>query len=130
MGAALGARVTEETGTADNPRCAFLPVRKGGPTLNVTYTPFEGDFDAAWKSMGHLDGVVTEPDIAGATAARVVVNRSPKAVFVSGFVHSPGLIQTVNAVALRPYDAGRVAAATRSVLTTLVAHAPDRPGRG
>ena len=128
VGRALGARVTEETGTPDNPRCAFLPVSKDGPTLNVTYTQFDGSFERAWTSMGHIDGAVRDLDIAGATAARVVVNRSPKAVFVTGFVQSHGLIETVNAVQLRPYDATAVTAATRDVLATLVARAPASQG--
>ncbi len=124
VGAALRADVTRETGTADNPRCAFLPKLDGGPTLNVTYLWFDGSFDQAWRSMGTLDGTVTQLDVPGADAARLVVSASRKAVLVTGFVQTGRLIETVNAIELAPYDRARVVGATRAVLATLASHAP------
>ena len=124
VGRLLGAAVTKETGTADTMRCAFLPVKKGGPTLNVTYLTFAGDFDRAFKAMGTIEGTVRDLRIAGATTARLVVHTTPGAAGVTGFVQVGRLIETVNALALAPYDASAVVAATRDVMTTLVAHAP------
>ncbi|MBB6628119.1 DUF3558 family protein [Nocardioides sp. KIGAM211] len=124
VGRALGAEVTKETGSPDNPRCAFLPVRKGGPTLNVTYGVFTGDFEDAWDSMGQLDGTVTDVDLPEAGAARLVVNTRRKAVLVTGFVQVNGLIETVNAIMLAPYDRDAVVGTTRDVMATLAKKAP------
>ncbi|MGZ4448510.1 MAG: hypothetical protein ACXVW4_01845 [Nocardioides sp.] len=128
VGSALGARVRKTTGTPDNPRCAFLPVAKGGPTLNVTYLEFHGDFERAFRSMGRLAGHVERLDLPGAKAARLVVNTSHRASLVTGFVQVHGLIETVNAAQLAPYDAGAVRAATLDVLEALVRHAPAAAG--
>ena len=127
VGRALGARVTKATGTADTPRCAFLPAAEGGPTLNVTYTWFDGGFERAWQSMGELDGTVREVDLSGADHARLVVSTRKEAVLVTGFVQTGDLIETVNAAALAPYDRAAVTAATTNVMATLVEHAPATP---
>ena len=127
VGAALGADVTLDTGTAEAPRCAFLPVADGGPTLNVTYLWFEGGFDEAFASMGRIDGAVTRLTVPGADAARLVVNAGRTATLVTGFVQTGGLIETVNAVQLAPSRPQDVARATRQVMTTLVMHAPASP---
>lgn len=127
VGRSLGVRVTKETGTADTPRCAFLPTVEGGPTLNVTYTWFDGGFERAWRSMGELDGTVREVDLRGADHARLVVSTRKQAVLVTGFVQTGDLIETVNAAALAPYDRAAVTAATTNVMATLVEHAPATP---
>lgn len=127
VGRALGADVTRETGTVDTPRCAFLPVAKGGPTLNVTYVWYAGSFEKAWAGMGKIDGTVTDVDIAGADNARLVVNARRKAVVVTGFVKTGNLIETVNAIWLAPYDRAALVDATTGVLATLSRHAPDGP---
>jgi hypothetical protein len=127
VGRALGGRVSKETGTVDTPRCAFLPEAEGGPTLNVTYTWFDGGFERAWRSMGELDGAVRDLDLRGADHARLVVSAREKAVLVTGFVQTGDLIETVNAAALAPYDRASVTAATTEVMATLVRHAPASP---
>lgn len=124
VGRLLGARVTKETGTADAMRCAFLPVEKGGPTLNVTYLAFDGDFDRAFRAMGTIEGTVSDVRVPGAKAARLVVHTTRGAAGVTGFVQVGSLIETVNALQLAPYDARAVVRATRDVMATLVAHAP------
>ena len=124
IGRALGADVTRETGTDDTPRCAFLPVAKGGPTLNVTYVWYSGGFEKAWSGMGKIDGRVTDLDIAGADHARLVVNAGRKAVLVTAFLQTGDLIETVNAIGLKPYDRAAMVAATTGVLTELASHAP------
>lgn len=123
VGRALGAEVTKTTGTPDTPRCAFLPVEEDGPTLNVTYLEFGGDFEDAWDSMGTLAGEVSDVHIAAADAARIVVNTRKKAVLVTGFVQVKGLIESINAVQLAPYDRAAVVGATRGVMRTLARHA-------
>jgi hypothetical protein len=45
-------------------------------------------------------------------------------VLVSGFVQTEGLVQSVNAVQLRPYDERAVVSGTRRLLAALAAHAP------
>jgi hypothetical protein len=121
---ALGAGVTKETGTVDTPRCAFLPAAKDGPTLNVTYAWYDGGFEKAWAGMGQIDGRVSDVDIAGADNARLVVNARRKVVLVTGFVKTGGLIETVNAIQLAPYDRAALVAAATDVMTTLSRHAP------
>jgi hypothetical protein len=128
VGAALGAAFTLDTGTAEQPRCAFLPVEEGGPTLNVTYLWFDGGLDEAFSSMGRVAGEVTELRVPGADAARLVVNADRRATLVTGFVQTGGLIETVNAAQLAPSDPRAVVRATRAVLATLVEHAPASPG--
>lgn len=128
VGAALDAEVTVDTGTSAAPRCAFLPVEEGGPTLNVTYLWFDGGLDEAFSSMGRLDGEVTSPRVPGADAARLVVNTNRKATLVTGFVQTGGLIETVNAVQLAPSRPRAVVRATRAVMSTLAQHAPASRG--
>ncbi len=116
-----------ETGTAQAPRCAFLPVEEGGATLNVTYLWFDGGFDEAFTSMGRIDGTVTEVRVPGADAARLVVNRNRRATLVTGFVQTGRLVETINAVQLAPADPAAVVRTTRQVMATLVANAPASP---
>lgn len=129
VGRALGVEVTEETGDADNPRCAFLPVEKDGPTLNVNYLRFEGSFNEAWASMGDLPGDVSELSIDTADNARLVVSETQEAVVITGFVQTGGLIESVNAIQLEPFDRLAMVRAATTVLTTLSARAPSTPGR-
>jgi len=121
-----GERMAEQTGSADQPRCAFTPVAEGGPAFDVNYLWFDGGLDEAWRSMGQVQGRVSRIDVAGADAARLVVHARGSAVLVSGFVQTGGLVQSVNAVQLRPYDEQRVVATTRGLLAALVKAAPER----
>lgn len=121
-----GERMAEQTGSSDQPRCAFTPVAEGGPAFDVNYLWFDGGLDEAWRSMGQVQGRVSRIDVPGADAARLVVHARRSAVLVSGFVQTGGLVQSVNAVQLRPYDAQRVVAATRGLLAALVKAAPER----
>ena len=100
----VGERMAEQTGSADQPRCAFTPVAEGGPAFDVNYLWFDGGLDEAWRSMGQVQGRVSRIAVAGADAARLVVHARRSAVLVSGFVQTGGLVQSVNAVQLRPYD--------------------------
>ncbi|GAB7003619.1 hypothetical protein JCM18899A_10900 [Nocardioides sp. AN3] len=117
----LGAQLRKETGTADSPRCALLPVTKGGPTFELSYLWFDQGLEAAWSTMKVPAGTVSQPKVAGADDARLVVNSSPSAYAVSAFLQNGKLIQTVNALALPPYDGPRVLRATRVLLGQLSA---------
>ena len=120
-----GQEMTEQTGSADQPRCAFTPVTKGGPAFDVNYLWFDGGLAEALDSMGRIAGTATDLDVRGADAARLVVHARGPAVLVTGFVQSGGLVQSVNAVQLRPYDEQAVVRATRQLLADLVAEAPS-----
>jgi hypothetical protein len=124
VGRFAGEQLAEQTGTADQPRCAFTPVAKGGPAFDVNYLFFDGGLDEAWRTMGEVQGRVSRIDVPGADAARLVVHARRPAVLVTGFVQSGGLVQSVNAVQLRPYDEQRVVEATRQLLAALVRAAP------
>lgn len=119
--------MAEQTGTTDQPRCAFTPVAEGGPAFDVNYLFFDGGLDEAWRTMGPIRGRVSRIAVPGADAARLVVHARRPAVLVTGFVQSGGLVQSVNAVQLRPYDEQQVVAATRRLLAALVRAAPERP---
>jgi hypothetical protein len=121
---ALGAQLTLTTGTADAPRCALLPVTKGGPTFELSYLWFDGGLDAAWKTMQIPAGTVSQPHIAGADDAREVAQQTSSALAVSAFLQNGSLIQSVNGLALAPYDAHRMQRAIRAILTQLSAKAP------
>ncbi|MBI2244236.1 MAG: hypothetical protein HYU55_09955, partial [Nocardioides sp.] len=88
----------EQTGTTDQPRCAFTPVAEGGPAFDVNYLFFDGGLDEAWRTMGPIRGRVSRIAVPGADAARLVVHARRPAVLVTGFVQSGGLVQSVNAV--------------------------------
>ncbi len=126
VGRYAGQQMAEQTGTADQPRCAFTPVTEGGPAFDVNYLFFDGGLDEAWRTMGEVPGRVSRIDVPGADTARLVVHARRSAVLVTGFVQSGGLVQSVNAVQLRPYDEQRVVAATRQLLAALVRAAPER----
>lgn len=121
---ALGAKLTVTTGTADAPRCALLPVAKGGPTFELSYLWFDGGLDAAWKTMQIPTGTVSEPHVAGADDAREVAQQTSSALAVSAFLQNGSLIQSVNGLALAPYHPGRMRRAIDAILTQLSAKAP------
>lgn len=122
---ALGAALRKETGTVNSPRCALLPVEEGGPTFEMSYLWFDQGLEAAWRTMQVPAGQVSRPRVAGADDARVVVNASPKAYAVSAFLQNGALIQTVNALALPPYDGPRVRRAVQVLLAQLSAARAD-----
>lgn len=122
-----GEEMAEQTGTLEEPRCTFTPVAEGGPAFDVSYLWFDGTLDEAWDSMGEVQGEVSRIDVPGADAARLVVNARPRAVLVTGFVQTRGLVQSINAVDLKPYAERRVVATTRGLLAALVRSAPDGP---
>ena len=124
VGRFTGEEMTEQTGTADAPRCTFAPAVKGGPAFDVNYLWFDGGLTEALDSMGKVPGVVTDVDVPGADAARIVVHARRPAIFVTGFVQSGGLVQSINAVQLKPYDEQAVVDATTKLLGALVREAP------
>ena len=124
---ALGSAVKVETGTASEPRCALLPKKKGGPTFDLSYLWFDGGLDAAWDSITDKPaGTLTQPAIKGADATRLVVQRKPNGYAVSAFLQNGTLIQSLNGIALPPYDAAAMQRATTTILTQLSAAAAAR----
>ena len=124
---ALGSGLKVDRGTTDAARCALLPVKKGGPTYELNYLWFAGGLDAAFKTMRIPAGTVTSPKVPGADSARLIVQQTPKAFYISAFVQNGDLIQSLNGLSLRPYDAGRMRQATAVLLAQLSAHAPTSP---
>jgi len=123
----FGSVASEESGTAAAPECRFKPDEKSGQAVvTASYTLFSGTLDDAWESMGQPeDAEVTEPEIDGADAARVVVDVVRKQLYVTGFVQNGDLIQNVNVVDPAPYDEQQVLAGVRTVLTLLSQHAVE-----
>jgi hypothetical protein len=123
----VGAAVKEDNGTIDTPRCTFTPARTGGAAYDVSYLWFDGGLDAALDAMGATGAQLKPVDVAGADAARLVVSAEKSGVLVTGFVQTAGLVQSVNAVQLAPYDEQQVAAGSKALLAELARHAPTSP---
>lgn len=124
----VGEPVNENDGSADEPRCTFTPQRKGGAAYDLSYLWFDGGLDAALTAMGAAGSQLEPVDVPGAEAARIVVDaRGEEGLLVTGFVQTEGLVQSVNAVQLAPYDEDAVVAATTALLGELAARAPDSP---
>ena len=119
-----GAPVTEQTGSADTPRCTFVPVRKGGPAYDVSYLWFADGLDAALGSMGAVADQLRPVEVPGATAARLAVKARDSGLAVTGFVETDGLVQSVNAVQIAPYDEQRLVRSTTALLAALAHEAP------
>ena len=123
----VGGAVKEDDGTADAPRCTFTPVRKGGAAYDVSFLWFDGGLDAALDAMGATGAQLKKVDVAGADAARLVVSAKKAGVLVTGFVQTDGLVQSVNAAQLAPYDEAQVVAGTKALLAELAKQAPTSP---
>jgi hypothetical protein len=120
----VGAAVKEDGGTPDAPRCTFTPGRPGGAAYDVSYLWFDGGLDAALDKMGATGAQLKKVDVAGAEAARLVVRAEKDGVLVTGFVQTDGLVQSVNAAQVAPYDEDQVVAGTKALLAELAERAP------
>ncbi|HEU5037574.1 MAG TPA: hypothetical protein VFT70_11250 [Nocardioides sp.] len=120
-----GEPVTMQTGTADQPRCTFVPREDGGPAYDVNYLWFDGGLDEALDSMGAIASQLRPVDVPGADAARLAVRERPTGILVTGYVQTGGLVQSVNAVHLKPYDRDAFVASARGLLAELAERAPD-----
>lgn len=122
----FGSDTTEQAGTARRPECRFVPAQEGDPAVTVNYQLFSGTLDEVFATMDiSPDAEVSAPDIAGADDARIIVNTNKQDAGVTGFVDNGGLVQNVNVVDPAPYDARRLLAGVRAVLTALSEHAVD-----
>lgn len=120
----VGEAVSQETGTESAPRCTFTPKEKGGAAYDVSYLWFDGGLDNALDAMGATGEQLRKIDVDGADAARLVVSSQKSGVLVTGFVQTEGLVQSVNAVQVKPYDEQQVVAGTKALLAELAAQAP------
>jgi len=124
----VGEPLNEADGSADQPRCTFTPQRKGGAAYDLSYLWFDGGLDAALTAMGAAGDQLESADVPGAEAARIVVDaQGDKGLLVTAFVQTKGLVQSVNAVQLAPYDEKAVVAGTKALLAELAAQAPASP---
>ena len=117
----FGTVATEEAGEPTAPVCRFVPEEKTGqPVIEANYLQFSGGLDEAWDTMGQPeDADVDDPVIAGADAARVVVDVVKKQLYVTGFVQNGDLIHQVDVVDPAPYDEKRVVRGVRATLELL-----------
>jgi hypothetical protein len=113
-----------QTGTSDQPRCTFTPETEGGTAYDVNYLLFDGGLEDALAAMGAGSARLRPVDVPGADAARIAVRERESGILVSGFVQTAGLVQSVNAVHLSPYDRGALVASTTDLLAELVTQAP------
>lgn len=124
VGDLAGERVRESNGSAESPRCVFLPVQEGGPAYDVSYLFFDGGLDTALDAMGTVATQLEPIDVPGADAARLAVKERKDGILVTGFVQTDGLVQSVNAVDLAPHDRDRLVTSTTDLLAELAGHAP------
>ena len=102
-------------------------MKKGAPAYDVSYLWFDGGLDDALTAMG-ATGTQLEPiEIDGAKTARMVVRAQKGGVVATAFVETDGLVQSVNAAQIAPYDEDAVVAGTKALLAALVEHAPTPP---
>ena len=120
-----GEPMTAQTGTAEEPRCVFTPETEGGVAFDVNYLLFDGGLDAALHSMGAASSRLRPVDVPGADAARVAVRERESGVLVTGFVQTDGLVQSVNAVQIAPYDKDELVTSTTGLLAALARTAPQ-----
>ena len=126
VGRYAGEEVAEQNGTDANPRCTFTPQRKGGAAYDVNYLYFDGGLDAALGSMGAAGRQLHRVSVPGAQSARLAVNARRSGVAVTGYVQTRGLVQSVNAAQIAPYDERAVVAAPRQLMAALARKAPHR----
>jgi len=121
----LGYAMSKNTGTKSNPSCVLTPAVRGGAVFQLNYQWwFKGGLAASWKTMSKsISGKATTVTVPGADDARVVVNSTKKADYVTGFVENDALVQVVDAEAL-PKDAARLKRAVLEALAELSAGAP------
>ncbi|GAA1777035.1 hypothetical protein GCM10009795_023900 [Nocardioides hankookensis] len=127
VGRLVGSGVKEQDGTVTAPRCTFTPAETGGPAYDVNYLWFDGGLDAALDAMGASGDQLRSVDVAGADAARVAVRAEKGGVLVTGFVQTEGLVQSVNAAQVAPYDEDQVVSGTKALLAALAEKAPTTP---
>ena len=124
VSALAGEPVRASTGTEEAPRCVFLPKKEGGPAYDVSYLFFDGGLDAALDAMGSIATQLEPIDVPGADAARLAVRERKDGILVTGFVQTGGLVQSVNAVDLAPFDRDRIVTSTTQLLEQLAERAP------
>ncbi|MDF1604290.1 DUF3558 family protein [Nocardioides sp. YIM 152315] len=127
VGRLVGARVAERTGSVTEPRCTFVPKRDGGAAYDISYLWFAGGLDEALDAMGAAGAQLEPVDVDGADAARMVVRTQRSGMLVTGFVQTEGLVQSVNAVQVKPYDEDAVVAGARALMAELADGAPSSP---
>jgi hypothetical protein len=125
VGRVAGARVTMQTGTTDQPRCTFVPQARRGPAYDVSYLWFDGGLDEALDSMGAISSQLRSVSVPGASAARLAVRERGSGILVTGFVQTKGLVQSVNAVHLAPYDKDDFVTTVTGLMAVLAATAPQ-----
>jgi hypothetical protein len=124
VGEIAGETMTMDTGSKDSPRCAFLPEKKGAAAFELSYVFFDGGLDAALDAMGAAGTQLKSIEVEGAESARIAVRTKKTAIAVTGFVETAGLVQSVNAAELAPYDEDALVAATTQLLSALAKAAP------
>jgi hypothetical protein len=125
VGAIAGAGLRMRTGTEESPICRFVPKAEGGPIYDVSYLFFDGGLDTALDAMGTVGTQLTSVDVPGAEAARLAVRERRSGIAVTGFVQTDGLVQSVNAVHLNPYDRDAMVSSTTELMALLVENAPQ-----
>lgn len=119
-----GEPMLEQTGTVDQPRCTFTPRTEGGAAYDVNYLWFDGGLDDALDAMGAVSSQLHQVSVPGADSARIAVRERNSGIVVTGFVQTNGLVQSVNAVHLAPYDKRALVTSTTDLLAELARQAP------
>ncbi|MFC7495352.1 MULTISPECIES: DUF3558 family protein [unclassified Nocardioides] len=127
VGRLVGEPVTERTGSLTQPQCTFVPEHKGGAAYDISYLWFAGGLEEALDTLGAAGTQLEPVEVEGAEAARMVVRPQRTGVLVTGFVQTDGLVQSVNAVQVKPYDEDAVVAGAKALMAELAANAPAGP---
>jgi hypothetical protein len=123
----FGTTFDRQTGTDLEPRCAFTPAEEGEPVVEVNYQLYGGTLEDVVTQLGDPVGTseILQPQVPGASGARIIVDSDPDALAVTGLVRNGRLVQVVNTLDLTPYDRDTTVEAVRELMADLAARAED-----
>ena len=127
VAALFGSAFDQRTGTPAEPRCTFTPTDEGGTVLDINYQLYDGTLQDIVDQLGDPGDTseLLEPNVPGASGARIVVDSADDALAVTGLVRNGRLVQVVNALDLTPYDKDVTVDGVEALLAALAARAAD-----
>lgn len=123
----FGSTFDQQTGTPSEPRCTFTPTDDGGTVIDINYQLYDGTLQDIVDQLGDPGDTseLLQPEVPGASGARIVVDSADDALAVTGLVRNGRLVQVVNALDLTPYDKDVTVGGVEALLADLAAAAEE-----
>ncbi len=123
----FGATFDQQTGSDQDPRCTFTPTVEGETVLDVNYQLYGGTLEDVVTQLGTPGDTseLRQPQVKGASGARVVIDAASDALAVTGLVRNGRLVQVVNALDLAPYDKDATISGVETLMAELASHAEE-----